>query len=169
MKQLLIILVVLMLFSFDNALAQPIGINTSSPDASSILDIKANGSAVGLLLPRLTSSDMDFINNPTRGMLVYNSTAHTLELATSDNLWTDVIYNTTSLASNENSFQTGKLGIGTETPNVNAVLDITSTTKGVVLPMATADPTGVEGMIYYNTTTDQVRVYNGTSWIVLTY
>lgn len=170
MKQLLIILVVLMLFSFDNALAQPIGINTSSPDASSILDIKANGSAVGLLLPRLTLSQRETIDSPTSGLMIYNTTSHTIEVAAGTPIyWKNVIYNTTSLASNENSFQTGKLGIGTETPNVNAVLDITSTTKGVVLPMATADPTGVEGMIYYNTTTDQVRVYNGTSWIVLTF
>jgi hypothetical protein len=169
MKHYFFLLLSLILLSFGNTVAQTIGINTTTPHASSILDVKATGSAVGLLIPRLTSSNMNSINNPTRGMLIYNSTAHTLEVASSDNLWTDIIYGTTSLASNENSFQTGKIGIGTTTPNSNAVLDITSTSKGVVLPMATADPTGVEGMIYYNTSSNQVRVYDGTSWIVLIY
>jgi hypothetical protein len=63
---------------------------------------------------------------------------------------------------------TGKIGIGTASPNANAVLDVTSTTKGVLLPRSTVDPTGVEGMIYYNTTSDIVKLYNGTSWITLT-
>jgi hypothetical protein len=170
MKQHLIILALFLLLCFGKVVAQPIGINTTTPDASSILDIKANGSAVGLLLPRLTVTQRDAtINSLISGLIIYNTTSHTIEVATSVNLWTDVIYRTTSLASNQISFQTGGLGIGTSIPYDNAVLDITSTTKGVVLPMATADPTGVEGMIYYNTTTNQVRVYDGTSWIVLTY
>jgi hypothetical protein len=36
------------------------------------------------------------------------------------------------------------------------------------LPQAANDPTGVEGMIYYNTTSDIVKLYNGSSWISLT-
>jgi hypothetical protein len=47
-------------------------------------------------------------------------------------------------------------------------LDVNSSTSGVLLPMAATDPPGVEGMIYYNTTSDLVKLYNGTSWIVLT-
>jgi len=172
MKQQLIILSVFLLLCFGKVVAQPIGINTTTPDASSILDIKANGSAVGLLLPRLTVTQRETIDFPTSGLMVYNTTSHSIEVAAGTPIyWKDVIYGTNTLTSGERSFTTGGLGIGTNTPDRKAVLDITSTTKGVVLPMATADPTGVgvEGMIYYNTTSDQVRVYDGTSWIVLTY
>ena len=147
-----------------------VGIGTITPDASSILDIKANGLAVGLLIPRLTLTQRDeTIKSPTIGLIIYNNTSHTIEVATSNTQWKDVIYGTSSTAIAGGTLSTGGFGIGTNTPNGNAVLDITSTTKGVVLPMATTDPTGVEGMIYYNTTANQVKVYNGTTWIVLTY
>jgi hypothetical protein len=158
-----------MLFSFGKVAAQSIGINTTTPDASSILDIKATGSAVGLLIPRLTTLERNSFGSSITGLIIYNSTAHTLEVTTSSFVWKDVIYGTTNSASAGATISSGKFGLGTSNPDANAVLDITSTTKGVVLPMATADPTGVEGMIYYNTTTDQVKVYDGTSWIVLTY
>lgn len=35
------------------------------------------------------------------------------------------------------------------------------------LQQLAADPTGVEGLVYYNTATKQVRFYNGTAWINL--
>jgi hypothetical protein len=38
----------------------------------------------------------------------------------------------------------------------------------VLLPRHTADPTGVAGMIYYNTTDHAVKVYTGSAWIALT-
>jgi hypothetical protein len=164
-KSLYLLVLLVSTFSFSQ-----VGIGTIIPDASSILDIKANGSAVGLLLPRLTVTQRETIDYPTSGLMVYNTTSHSIEVAAGTPIyWKDVIYGTNTLTSGERSFTTGGLGIGTNTPDRRAVLDITSTTKGVVLPMATADPTGVEGMIYYNTTTDQVKVYDGTSWIVLTY
>lgn len=36
-----------------------------------------------------------------------------------------------------------------------------------MLPQYAADPTGVEGRMYYNTTTHKARCYNGTSWFDL--
>ena len=100
-------------------------------------------------------------------MAIYNSTTNTLELAISGSLWVNVIYATTNAVASGTTSSTGKLGIRTTSPDANAVLDINSTTKGVLLPRSSTDPTGVEGMMYYNTTADMVKLYNGTSWIEL--
>lgn len=63
----------------------------------------------------------------------------------------------------------GNFGIGTVSPNANAILDLTSTTKAFMPPRMTttqrdlvASPT--EGMIIYNTTTHVLNHYNGSSW-----
>jgi hypothetical protein len=152
----------------NNAHAQ-IGIGTNTPDASAALDITASGSAVGLLLPRLTAAERDAsIKTPAVGIVIYNTTTKVVEVSISGSLWADVVNGTNASVTSGTTSSTGKIGIGTASPNANAVLDVTSTTKGVLLPRSTVDPTGVEGMIYYNTTSDIVKLYNGTSWITLT-
>lgn len=151
-----------------NANAQ-IGIGTTTPDASAALDIKATSSAVGLLLPRLTTAERDAsIKSPTAGLVIYNTTSKVLEVAISGSLWANVVDGTSTAVASGSTSSTGKVGIGTNTPNANAVLDVSSTAKGVLLPQASSDPTGVEGMIYYNTTSDTVKLFNGTNWITLT-
>jgi hypothetical protein len=164
----LIITLGLIALLLSNVNAQ-IGIGTNTPDASAALDIKASGSAVGLLLPRLTTAERDAtIKSPSAGLVIYNSTTKVLEVAISGSLWVNIVNGTTTAVASGATSSTGKIGIGTNTPNANAVLDVSSTTKGVLLPKASSDPTGVEGMIYYNTTSDIVKLYNGTSWITLT-
>jgi trimeric autotransporter adhesin len=65
----------------------------------------------------------------------------------------------------------GSVGIGTFTPNVSAALDITSTTKGLLLPRMTKTQrnliiTPTAGlMIFQIDATPGLRVYNGTNWI----
>jgi hypothetical protein len=166
-KGLIITLGLIALFS-SNANAQ-IGIGTTTPNASAALDIKSSGSAVGLLLPRLTTAERDAtIKSPSAGLVIYNTTSKVLEVAISGSFWVNIVNGTTTAVASGATSSTGKIGIGTNTPNANAVLDVSSTTKGVLLPQAANDPTGVEGMIYYNTTSDIVKLYNGSSWISLT-
>ncbi len=72
----------------------------------------------------------------------------------------------------------GQVAIGTKTPNPDAILDLTSTNKGFLMPRlaltSTTDPAPlnafVQGIIVYNTATTadvQPGAYfsNGTSWI----
>ncbi len=163
-KGLIMTLGLIALF-LNNTNAQ-IGIGTNTPDASAKLDITANGSAIGLLLPRLTTAERDAsIKSPIAGMVIYNTTTKSLEAAISGSLWANVVEGTTTSVASGTTSSTGKVGIGTTSPDANAVLDVSSTTKGVLLPKAATDPTGVEGMIYYNTTSDTVKLFNGTSWI----
>ena len=166
LKPFIITLGLIALF-INNATAQ-IGIGTNTPDASAALDIAASGSSVGLLLPRLTAAERDAsIKTPAVGLLIYNTTTNALEIVNGSSQWVNLSTATTTSVASGTTSSTGKIGIGTASPNANAVLDVTSTAKGVVLPKAATDPNGVAGMIYYNTASDIVKLYNGTSWIAL--
>lgn len=62
-----------------------------------------------------------------------------------------------------------QVGIGTVSPNANAILDLTSTTKAFMPPRMTttqrdavASPTA--GMVIYNSSSGALHFYNGSAW-----
>ncbi|MEO9964873.1 MAG: hypothetical protein ABJF11_03740 [Reichenbachiella sp.] len=64
------------------------------------------------------------------------------------------------------------VGIGTESVNTDAVLEIESTTKGLLIPrMTTAQRNALgassTGLIVYDTTRDALYYYDGSSWLRL--
>ena len=68
---------------------------------------------------------------------------------------------------------TGSVGVGTTTPNANAVLDVTSTTKGLLIPRLTNTErttltssltTASNGLLIYNTSTLKFNYWDGTQW-----
>lgn len=71
--------------------------------------------------------------------------------------------------------QTGAIGIGTETPNSKAILDITSNSKGILIPRltqserdalqanGTSNP-GINGMLIYNTTDNRFNFWLINKW-----
>jgi hypothetical protein len=59
--------------TFSNLMvAQSVGINNNTPDASAVLDIKSN--TKGILIPRTSSSSRIGIINPAKGLMVYDTT-----------------------------------------------------------------------------------------------
>ena len=63
----------------------------------------------------------------------------------------------------------GSLSVGVNTPDASALLDLTSTTKGLLLPRMTttqinAIATPAAGLTVYNTTLALICFYNGTAW-----
>jgi hypothetical protein len=63
----------------------------------------------------------------------------------------------------------GRLGVGTNAPNASAILDLTSTTQGLLLPRMTttqinAIASPAAGLMVYNITIDHPCFYNGTAW-----
>jgi len=67
------------------------------------------------------------------------------------------------------SYSTGKVGIGTNTPNSSALLEVNSTSKGFLLPRMTtaqmnAITSPVEGLTIYNTSFKSIFTFDGTSW-----
>jgi hypothetical protein len=64
------------------------------------------------------------------------------------------------------------VGIGTSSPAASAMLDVTSTTKGLLMPrMTSAQRTAIAspaaGLIVYETTSGSIYVYNGSAWVQL--
>lgn len=64
---------VLMIASLSSYCQNNIGIGTSTPDGSSILELSAQDK--GFLVPRLTQAQRQSISNPATGLLVYDLTA----------------------------------------------------------------------------------------------
>lgn len=63
----------------------------------------------------------------------------------------------------------GNVGIGTQSPNSSALLDVSSTTKGVLLPRMTttqinAISNPAEGLTVFNTLLNTLCFYNGVAW-----
>jgi hypothetical protein len=62
----------------------------------------------------------------------------------------------------------GQIGIGTTAPSANALVDITSTTKGFLPPRMTnaqrSAITATKGLIVVNTTNNGIAYNDGTSW-----
>jgi hypothetical protein len=144
-----------------------VGDNPTTINASAILEIESTYQ--GLLLPRMTTAQRDAsIKSPTAGLIIYNTSTNALEVSISGSLWLNILTGATTAVASGTTTSVGGIGVGTSTPNANAVLDVTSTTKGVLLPRLSSDPTGVAGMVYYNTTSNTVKLYNGSAWIALT-
>ena len=64
----------------------------------------------------------------------------------------------------------GKVGINTPSPSSSALLELTSTTKGLLAPRMTttqrnAIATPAEGLIIYNISTKCLEVWSGLSWM----
>jgi len=62
------VLLLFILFQTPVLIAQ-VGINQPNPDSSAVMDLKSNNR--GVLMPRLTSAEIQSITNPSEGLLVY--------------------------------------------------------------------------------------------------
>ena len=67
--------ILVLIFSFfllsQSSFAQNVGIGTTTPDASAMLDVSASDK--GLLVPRMASTERNSISNPATGLLVYQN------------------------------------------------------------------------------------------------
>lgn len=74
--KLIIPAVVAFFMAISGLSAQSVGIGTTSPNSGSILDLGQGGKP--LILPRLTSPQMNAVSPNAQGMIIYNSTEHQL-------------------------------------------------------------------------------------------
>jgi hypothetical protein len=67
------------------------------------------------------------------------------------------------------SSSTGSVGVGTNAPTAGAALDLSYNTNSMLLPVGTTgeEPTGVNGMIRFNSDTPGVEVYYSSAWRTL--
>ncbi len=76
MKKALPILIFLAIIT--TSMAQNVGIGTTTPAASALLDVSSTSK--GFLPPRMTTSQRDSIASPATGLVIYNTTTNSLEL-----------------------------------------------------------------------------------------
>lgn len=170
MKKITFLWSLLILLGWSNTQAQ-VGIGTITPDASAILEISATGTLAGkgLLLTPQTALDIDTnILSPVEGLLVYDTDINTFKFSNSLGEWVNLSDNTRSpAASGLTIANTAAVGIGTTLVDANATLTIDSTTQGLLLPKSDTDLANIEGLMYYNTASNEIRYYDGVLWTKL--
>lgn len=163
-------LMAMLLVGFSHAVfSQNIGINISgaTPNNAAMLDISASpDSNQGMLIPRMTNVQRQALQNPATGLLMYNTTFNTLNLYNGSG-WQQV--DTTGVSHGSGVGAGPGLGVAINTtgnpPDNSAVLDVSSTSKGILIPRTLpGSVTAVTGLIIYNTTTNNINFYNGSSW-----
>lgn len=146
-KQLLITLC----FLFSIVSNAQIGIGTSSPDASSILDLSST--TKGLLLPRMTALQQTNLVSPAIGLTIFNTTSGQLETNKGDGLggalWTGVSATTgvtAPLGTNNSQLATTEFVLANSGNYIfkEAIGDITTdiTTDVLVSEMTVSPPAG---------------------------
>ena len=152
-----------------------VGIGTTSPDA--ILHVKGstNTTEVKIDTDNNALGDNAFIKfNAARAQVGWIDAAVTLtDGGGNKDIKLKVNTGSIFLQTNNTSRLTvadgGNVGIGTTSPNSTALLDVSSTTKGVLLPrMSTTQINAIsspaEGLTVYNTVLSTLCFFNGVSW-----
>ncbi|ULC60289.1 hypothetical protein MBM09_04690 [Flaviramulus sp. BrNp1-15] len=96
-----ILYVVIMLFCINYHSYSQVGIGTTNPDNSSILDIESTDK--GILIPRLTTAQINAITNPAEGLLLFNSDENEFVFNFGDNVtpdWSKISHNNSVKYSN---------------------------------------------------------------------
>lgn len=85
-----------------------VGIGTTTPHASSVLDIESTNK--GVLVPRLTTTQINNITNPANGLLVFNVTTDSFVFnsgSTSSPIWSNISSNPTVSTDSGNIISSG--------------------------------------------------------------
>ncbi len=89
MKKLTILFFTLSIWILSLEAQVAINTNGSSPDNSSILEVQSTN--MGLLIPRMTNTQIQYINNPANGLLVYSTDDNkTYCFHSGDNEWKEL-------------------------------------------------------------------------------
>ena len=93
MKKQSLLLIIVLLLSLTSFPQVSINNDGADPDNSAILDVKST--AKGMLIPRMTATQIGAIVNPANGLQVYNTDNGKIYLfVSSDNVWKELSYGT---------------------------------------------------------------------------
>jgi hypothetical protein len=151
------------LYSFSSAMGQ-VAINEDDSDANvnAALDIKST--TKGVLFPIMVNASRDALKSPAAGLLIYNpsTTSHNYYDGTN---WKNITTGTAIPASNPGTVGSDVgVGIGIDDPDNSALLQVSSSTKGFLLPQGNPLPGTVQGLIFYTLGDNYIRVCNGTTF-----
>ncbi|MBI4612995.1 MAG: hypothetical protein HY720_05240 [Planctomycetes bacterium] len=148
-----------------------VGIGVTAPGAR--LDIAGDGQTV--LFPRKSTAGDPAGSN---GMVYYNANSNKFRVF-ENGTWNDLVVQPTGGGWSDDGAivrlltATDRVGIGTAAPDGSAALEIVSTTRAFLPPRMTQGQRDSivapkRGMIVYDTTSDELNVYDGANWVALT-
>lgn len=175
----------LVLFLQHYVYAQNVAINNTgaAPDTKAMLDISSN--TKGMLIPRMIQTERDAIGTPPQGLMIFNTTTNSFQYYGGAS-WINIT-NSGIVTGSPNKVPRF-LGVWGLTPGVmtddgngvsinntsavahaSSMLDITSTTKGLLIPrMTTAQKNAIvtpaTGLMVYDTNLNGIWFFNGSSW-----
>jgi hypothetical protein len=170
MKQLIIVATSLWLVNLAHA---QIGLGITTPHPNAYFHI--NSTSKGVLLPRMTAVQRIAISpSPTANGLVVFDTDSSAYMYWTGTAWKKMGGNDENWIRNGNDIynaNTGHVGIGTSTPAASALLDMSSTARGVLLPRMNKTQrrnilSPATGLIVYQNGPDSVGIYyyDGAAW-----
>ncbi len=129
-----------------------VGINTNTPNASSILDV--NSTSKGFAYPRLTNAQMSGISSPAAGLIIYNTDATSLYVYNGSS-WNSLDDRISAIADDGVSLQLDKLKIQLNTNTSERSIQIGTTSGSInisgsgynVYPSTTMSTGGVAGAL----------------------
>lgn len=150
--------------------ASNVAINTdgSLPDNSAMLDVKSSN--MGILFPRMSETQRNKLSSPATGLLIYNSTTNQFNYYAGET-WNKIEGTEAGTASGSDAPGGGvsmSVGINVDADK-SAMLDVSSTTKGVLIPrtLPQSITSPATGLIIFNTATNKINYYNGSQWKVI--
>ncbi|MCB0646639.1 MAG: hypothetical protein KDC49_08245 [Saprospiraceae bacterium] len=165
-----ILLLAISVVFFASLSAQQVGIGTNNPNNSSVLELYSD--SLGLLIPRMDSLHRTSIPNPAQGLLVFQNNGNKGFYYFDGSVWLKVGGDGNEWMKNvEADIYTLKdVGIGSDEISTSAALEISSTSKGFLMPRMTtiqrdAIASPVQGLKIFNTDDFCEDTFNGESWM----
>ncbi|HTJ48121.1 MAG TPA: hypothetical protein VL443_01610 [Cyclobacteriaceae bacterium] len=140
-----------------------VGVNNATPAASSVLDLTATDK--GILIPRMTTTQRQAISSPDEALLVYDNTVKAFYYY-SNSQWNTL---DTWIKVTGGISYTGQVGVNISTPDASSTVDITSTSKGLLIPRMTtaqrqAITTPATSLMVFDTNDSRFYFYNSGQW-----
>jgi hypothetical protein len=135
-----------------------------SADSSAILDV--NNPTRGVLIP---ATIPDSITTPAVGLIIYNTSTNLLNYF-NGSVWVTLCAVSTGISGAGGNQSAIGVAIKQDNsgPHPSAMLDVGASNKGVLIPRLTNVQRNailpVNGLVIYNSTTNEIEFYNGAEW-----
>ncbi len=140
-----------------------INLTGAQPNTSAILDVSSDEK--GMLIPVTLEASL----TPVAGLIYFDNTINSIRYYNGTS-WETVCKTFLTTTTGAGSLTANGVSINTDgsAPDPSAMLEVKSTTKGLLLPRMTSAQIEqilpVAGLMVYNTTTNTVDYHNGTNW-----